>query len=387
MTAWTEVGFGDILRPNKRPYELGPAEDADLVGMRWYGQGPFHRECKSALQIRKKSHFVIRSGDVIYNKLFAWKGAFGVVPAKLDGMFVSDKFPTYEFDERRVDRGFLRWYFRYPRVWDQAKDLSKGAAALSKLTLNPPDFLRLRIPLPPLMEQQKLVERLDAMIAKIDEANRLRTEVDVGLSELCRSMIRGGDESPCRPTPMHELVRLREPDVQVLSDETYHFAGVYCFGQGVFVGQRKSGMEFKYPRLTRLRTGDFVYPKLMAWEGALAVVPPECDGLVVSTEYPVFEIDTTKVLPDVLDIHFRTPSVWPELSGQSTGTNVRRRRLNPRDFLRYEFPVPPMAMQHRLKMLNELAAAISKEHLASAKELDAMLPSILDKAFGGSLWR
>ncbi|MDZ4657836.1 MAG: hypothetical protein SH868_09705 [Bythopirellula sp.] len=68
------VRFEEIVRPNRRPYELGPAEDANLVGMRLYGQGPFHRELKTATKIRKKSHFVIRENDVIYNKLFAWKG-------------------------------------------------------------------------------------------------------------------------------------------------------------------------------------------------------------------------------------------------------------------------------------------------------------------------
>src|SRR6266516_4643105 len=111
MTAWPNVQFSSFLRPNRRPYTLGPTEDADLVGMRLYGGGPFHREKKAATAIRKKSHFVIRSGDVIYNKLFAWKGTFGVVPATLDGMFVSDKFPTYELDRSKVDEKFLHWYF------------------------------------------------------------------------------------------------------------------------------------------------------------------------------------------------------------------------------------------------------------------------------------
>jgi type I restriction enzyme S subunit len=105
--------------------------------MRWYGEGPFHRELKPAMRIAKKSHFVIRKGDVIYNKLFAWKGSFGVVPSELDGMFVSDKFPTYELDPRQVDENYLRWYFRDPRLWEQAKTLSTGSAAISKLTLTP----------------------------------------------------------------------------------------------------------------------------------------------------------------------------------------------------------------------------------------------------------
>jgi type I restriction enzyme, S subunit len=96
----------------------------NLVGMRLYGAGPFHRELKPAMQITKKSHFVIRAGDVIYNKLFAWKGTFGVVPAQLDGMFVSDKFPTYGLDRSQVDENYLRWFFRHPDVWEQARLMS-----------------------------------------------------------------------------------------------------------------------------------------------------------------------------------------------------------------------------------------------------------------------
>jgi type I restriction enzyme S subunit len=72
---WKSFKFSEFLSLNLRPHTLGPTEDANLVGVRWYGEGPFHRELKSALKIAKKSHFQIRAGDVIYNKLFAWKPA------------------------------------------------------------------------------------------------------------------------------------------------------------------------------------------------------------------------------------------------------------------------------------------------------------------------
>ena len=167
MSRWPVVAFGEILTPNRRPYLLGDDEDANLVGMRLYALGPFHRELKPAGQIRKKSHFVIRQGDVIYNKLFAWKGTFWIVPPELDGMFVSDKFPTYALDDTRVDPSYLRWYFRYPEIWEQARRLSTGSAALSKLTLNPPRFLDLTIPLPPIEEQRRVVEKLNRLAAQV----------------------------------------------------------------------------------------------------------------------------------------------------------------------------------------------------------------------------
>jgi type I restriction enzyme S subunit len=123
----------------------------------------------------------------------------------------------------------------------------------------------------------------------------------------------------------------------------------------------------------------------MAWEGALGVVPAECDGLVVSPEFPVFEVNEERVLPEVLDVYFRTPSVWPLLSGASTGTNVRRRRLNPADFLAFKMPLPTRETQRRLREVKRQVAALTRLQSETAAELDALLPSILDKAFKGEL--
>ena len=184
---------------------------------------------------------------------------------------------------------------------------------------------------------------------------------------------------------MRELVSLREPDIIVRSDEVYHFAGVYSFGRGVFKGQRKSGVEFAYNRLTRLRSGNFVYPKLMAWEGALGIVPTTCNGLVVSPEFPVFEVDEIRVLPEVLDVYFRMPSVWPILSGVSTGTNVRRRRLQPSGFLAFEIPLPPMPTQLLLRTVKTKVDTLRCLQTEMTAEIDALLPSVLDKAFKGEL--
>ena len=144
-------------------------------------------------------------------------------------------------------------------------------------------------------------------------------------------------------------------------------------------------MDFAYPRLTRLRARDFVYPKLMAWEGALGVVPAECDGCVVSTEFPVFEISEDRVFHEVLDTYFRMPSVWPEISGASLGTNVRRRRLNPKEFLDYKIPLPSRETQLTLRKVRAEAGALKRLQVETAIELDALLPSILDRAFKGDL--
>lgn len=188
-----------------------------------------------------------------------------------------------------------------------------------------------------------------------------------------------------------EVLRYRETDVSVDAVQSYQFAGVYSFGRGVFRGQQRTGSEFAYRRLTKLRTGDFVYPKLMAWEGAFGVVPPACDGCVVSPEFPVFEIKPERLAPSFLDLYFKMPRVWSQISGGSTGTNVRRRRLYPTDLLRAEIPLPPLAEQWRVVgRIEELAAQIHEGRtlrLRATKEAEMLwvrgASAIFDRAAEG----
>jgi type I restriction enzyme S subunit len=282
-----------------------------------------------------------------------------------------------------ADGRFLWKYFSLPGVWDEVLNLSTGGTPTSRNRLKEDQLLGMEVALPAIEEQRRLMGYVERLSAQIDEAKVLRQQATEDVETLCRAIVRSDKEA--NSTPMCDLVRLRQPDVVVRPEESYQFAGVYCFGRGVFRGQVKNGMEFAYSRLTRLQAGNFVYPKLMAWEGALGVVPPECDGCVVSTEFPVFEVIEERVFPEVLDTYFRTPSAWPDIAGASTGTNVRRRRLNPNDFLAYRMPLPSRATQERLRKVRTEVDGLKRLQAETAAELDALMPSILDKAFRGQL--
>ena len=105
-------------------------------------------------------------------------------------------------------------------------------------------------------------------------------------------MMRGWSE-----VALGDVLRWRAPDTEVAVSESYDFAGAYSHGGGIFRKHRVSGSSFAYDRLTRLRKDEFVYPKLMAWEGALGLVPLNCDGCFVSPEFQVFQIDSTRLRP------------------------------------------------------------------------------------------
>lgn len=376
-----EVTLGKLLRPIERPEPVDPSRMYRLLGIRWYGEGLFEKESRMGQEIQAQRLYKVHEGDFVYNRLFAWKGSFAVADKKVHGCYVSNEFPCFRADDERLDVGFLRWWFHQELAWSKALGLSQGATPTSRNRLKEELFLAMKIPLPPLDVQRRVVALIERLVGQIDEANSLRRQAIEEGEVLCRSILSHDPQS--RLTPMRDLVRLRPPDVAVRREETYQFAGVYCFGRGVFLGNKKSGSDFAYPRLTRLHAGDFVYPKLMAWEGALGVVPPECDQCVVSTEFPVFEIRQELVYPEVLDTLFRNPAVWPELAGASTGTNVRRRRLNPEDFLNFCILLPTRDTQERLRKVRAELRVMSRFQMETSAQLDAMLPAILDKAFRG----
>jgi type I restriction enzyme S subunit len=386
MTAngWPMVHFGDVLQSVSRPVTVEPDVMYRILGMRWYAQGLFLKEEKPGSDIRANELYRVELGDFVYNRLFAWKGSFGIVGTDTAGGCVSGEFPCFQVDTERANAKFLHLYLSQERIWQEIERISSGQTNISRLRLKEPIFLAMEIPLPPLEEQRHIVARIEELAAKIEEARGLRRKAVQQCDNLLRSII-FNDRADYRLTAMHELVKLREPDVQVQPDEVYQFAGVYCFGEGVFKGPCKSGLEFAYSRLTRLHAGNFVYPKLMAWEGALGIVPDDCDGFVVSTEFPVFEIDQSHVLPEILDVYFRSPQVWPLLSAISTGTNVRRRRLNPRDFLEFQMLLPPMPEQLKFREVKKRVDAVKRLQAGTSAELDALLPSVLDRAFKGEL--
>jgi type I restriction enzyme S subunit len=381
--AWPMVPLGEALTQYQKYIEAPEPKIYPKLSVKLYGKGVVLDTSVDGSSLKMRRHQDARSGQVILSEIWGKRGAIGFVPAEGDGALCTSHFFLFDVRCDKIEPRYLQFIFEANYLQDQLDAEAKGTTGYA--AVRPKNLLAAKIPLPPLEEQRRIVAQIEQLAAKIEEARSLQRQVNLGCDTLCRSIIFSLPSSSLTPTPMCELVRLREPDVVVREEETYQFAGVYSFGEGVFPGQRKSGMEFAYTHLTRLRTGNFVYPKLMAWEGALGVVPPECDGLVVSPEFPVFDVDPHHVLPETLDVYFRTPWVWPILAEASTGTNVRRRRLNPSDFLKFEMLLPPMPVQQRLREVKAKVGTLKRLQAETAAELDALLPSILDKAFHGEL--
>jgi len=395
---WRRATFGEFLTPNSRPYTLGSDEDANLVGMRLYGGGPFHRELKSAMQIAKKSHFIIRAGDVLYNKLFAWRGTFGLVPETLDGMLVSDKFPTYQLDRNQVAEGYLRYYFRYPPLWDDALRMSTGSAAVSKLTLNPPKFLLLSMPLPPLEVQEALVARIEALERKVKEARRLQVEAAQESTLILRSVL-GRIAAKVGVDGRFGDVLVRPPRNGWSARCDNAESGVPVLSLGAVTGFRYRGTHFKRTSLTVpsdghfwLTAGDLLMTRSNTPElvGHAAIY----DGTPAPCIYPDLMM-RLELREDLVDARFvwywmQGPCVRDFIALKAKGTSPTMKKISQKIVMSIPFPRRlPLPDQRRIRAeLDSVQAQLdqlSQLQTDTTAELDALIPSVLDCAFNGRL--
>jgi type I restriction enzyme M protein len=182
---------------------------------------------------------------------------------------------------------------------------------------------------------------------------------------------------------MRDLMSLEVDVVPVEPNEEYRSAGVYSFGRGLFDRGKIRGADTSYRRLHRLHAGQVVLSRLFAFEGAVAVVPPEFDGWVLSPEFPTFSPQHDVVHPDYLAMLCQWRGLVSLLQKASKGMGVRRTRVNANAFLAIPVPLPDYERQRRLGSLYVKARTIRQLDERRRTLLDRLTASALDHAFAG----
>lgn len=178
MSEWPTVQLADVLTRVKRPVTLDPEVEYVSIGVRWYGAGVFVKAPQAGAKIAAKTLNRVEAGDVVYSKLFAWKGSFGVVGAESAGSVASNEFPTYRATADLVPEYFVLWAAR-SELWDTADAASVGSTANSRNRLSEDDFLELEIGLPDLDDQRRIVAALTTLSAVVTSARDDRHAADI----------------------------------------------------------------------------------------------------------------------------------------------------------------------------------------------------------------
>ena len=114
------------------------------------------------------------------------------------------------------------------------------------------------------------------------------------------------------------------------------------------------------------REGQIVYSRIWARKGAIAKIGKDLDGVVVSSEFPLFNVCPVADI-DYLIYAFQSSLFKQQLELAGAGTSGQN-RIKEKAFLNFEIPLPPLGEQKRIaeilggasKAINEIRTEIKR---------------------------
>ena len=380
MSSYPLVPLGGLLNLAPDPHEVDPDAKYPIAGVYGFGRGMIQRAAVAGREMAATQLFRIRAGQFIYSRLKSFEGAYAIVSPEVDGYFVSNEFPTFDLHREQLDPGFLGWYFKQDRVWQQLASDGKGIGARRE-RLHPTRFLDHAIALPPIEEQRQITARLESAAAQMkalhDVSNAVRIELNATREATFRKVIDGAPR-----VAMGDVAPLVRRSVEIDPDETYTEIGVRSFYKGVFHRRTVKGTEFTWQKLFRIAGGDLVFSNLMAWEKAIALASARDDGCVGNHRMLTCEVVRTRCLPTFLWYYFTTAEGLAQVVAASPGSIARNKTLSAELLSNITVPLPSLDAQHWFEALHTKTIAADTGRVSVGVELNRSIPALLHQVFG-----
>ena len=393
---WPLVRLGQVLTKSNESVDLKSDETYREVTIKLWGKGVILRRQATGAEMAASRRMVVRQNQFILSRIDARNGAFGLVPASLDGAVVSNDFPSFILNADKLEPAYLAWLSKTANFVELCKAASEGTT--NRVRLKEEQFLKTTISLPPLAEQQRIVARIEELAAKIGEARGLRRQAVEEAEALLASELTKIIGSLERKNPLRQLGDFRPHVTSGPRNWGRHYqeAGVRFYrAQDIGSNNKviKNAKVFVAPppgeqgRSAMLLSGDLMFVITGATVGRCAIFEDNLEPGLVSQHVAICRLPADKILPEYALWSMRSPYGQSQLLGQRYGQG--KPGLNLSNIRALSLPIPALPYQRRvvsyLDNLNSKVDSIKRLQAETSAELDAMLPSILDKAFRGEL--
>ncbi|WP_220126445.1 restriction endonuclease subunit S [Xanthomonas oryzae] len=401
---WVELKLGDVVNyaDNTTVQPDAMQEDAWLLELEDIERDSSRILAYETVGKRKpqsaKNSF--HAGDVLYGKLRPYLNK--VVRADRNGYSSSE---IMAIKPNQLDGGYLFHYLKSPRFRDYVQAVTHGVRMprLGTEQAKAAPFL-----LPPLAEQKRIAQKLDALLAQVDTLKARIDAIPALLKRFRKSVISHGvsgslavDQHASFDTTTWRHMRAEDVCTKVQSGGTpkegfttegIPFLKVYNIVDGL--------IDFEYRpqyiaadihqgscRKSITSPGDVLMNIVGPPLGKIAVVPQGVDEWNINQAITLFrpsESISSAWIHLVLLEGTNIRRISQETKGSAGQVNISLSQC--RDFV---FPVPPTQIQdeivHRVEQLFAFADQLEAKVAVAQQRIDALTQSLLAKAFRGEL--
>jgi len=385
---WQTIKLGEVLTERRETPSLESIETGEVSIVSKIGFNERNIELRNEAKT-KTGMILIRPGDLVISGINAVKGAISFYSETASKPIAATiHYGAYILNKERVDIQYLWWFLRSAIFRDIVQHHITGGI---KTELKAKRFLAVPVPLPPLTEQRRIVGRIEALAARVAEAQSLRREAGEEADKLFGAAtykLFSKLAETYIPIPVGKTFKYRNNLIHPTDGKTgiIRFIGLQHIesntgkriGEDQLFGETLTGRKFIFS------PGDIVYGYLRPYLNKVWIA--DCEGVCSVDQYvilPKGKIIDTKFLAYFM----RSPAFLDkaiELTHNLLLPRLRTGLLNS-----IYIPVPPLEEQRRLVAyldgLQEQVSALRAAQAKTGQELSALMPSILDKAFKGEL--
>jgi len=366
------------------------------LGVKLWGEGAYERESIDGCQTKYKTLSMVQEMDIVVNKIWARNGAVAVVPKDLSGCFVSGEFPIFSPVLEKLEPRWFHWLTKTKDFWRQCDEKSQGTSGKNRI--RPEKFLEIEIPLPPVVEQRRIIARIEELAARIDEARELRRraveEADALMNKCSEYLF---DNKDCNTRSIESVCEVKG-GIQK-SSERAPAANPRRYITVAHV--QRNRIDISDPRYFEVSEEELEKWRLLPGDvlviegngsadqiGRTALFCGEIDDCVHQNHVIRIRPNQTRILPDYLNGFLNSPLGQKEMRERSRTTsglfNLSVGRIKSIDV-----PLPALNDQRLIvERIHDLQSKLDllKRHQAeTAAALDALLPAVLVRAFRGEL--
>jgi type I restriction enzyme, S subunit len=314
-------------------------------------------------------------------------------------MYGSTRFPTFRVNESLCYPPYLVYYFETPSGREQLVRISPGSAGRNRV-LSLKRIPEVTVPLPPLAEQQQIVARIEELAAQIQEARNWRQQALAeaeGLIDSAMNHILSQAASEAlweyRAIPAFaEVNPSRTGQIHLSPGDPVSFVPMKAVDEatGTIAWPETRSFSEVAKGYTWFAEGDVIFARITPCmqNGKAAIARNLVNNTAFgSTEFHVIR-PGPKLIAEWLHAIVRHKAFRDDASAHFKGTAGQQRV--PQTFLeKKKIPVPSLSEQRcivaELDALNAEVNALKLLQAETAAELDALMPSIMDRAFKGEL--
>ena len=175
----------------------------------------------------------------------------------------------------------------------------------------------------------------------------------IDLNQLFNWSVQGLLDSKFNYTKNFELARIGDfliksrSLVNIEDDVLYKRVTVRINNNGVTLRDTQKGVNIGTKKQYAVKAGQFIVSKIDARNGAFGIIPEGLEGAIVTNDFPLFDVNREKILPQFL-LLITTTKVFVKFAQSCSSGTTNRQRMDIEMFLNQKIPLPSLAEQNRI---------------------------------------